>query len=326
MHLVLSPHNEGTEARVRRCVPRERQIFGDLNDRRRATISVFVAHPSRRSAQGVGPATGRYVFYNGTTGEVTLMDAFIQSPGTSPPFSGYVYPNETVLPWGRPDRRSTPTSSGLVAGAFIGLEPVSHVRDGTVQTGRAPRPAARRWRSCAFAPAALLSSPGAIRSAPSRRSGLPHWTSAFAAFAYVAGLLRHPADISRSGSPSGVDIVAMAWTTNGALGRIYRVLTLGSDDVSERALAVRPQMDESACGHRHRVGGRPAWLCRLRLRFAEIAGMVVVGPDADHFHPVCHRLRRGGTDAGLRGVLEGAQDGDRRELHAGPGPRPVARS
>jgi len=64
-----------------------------------------------------------------------------------------------------------------------------------------------------------------------------HWTSAMAAFGYVAGfyvclLLLEIWFALRA------DIVTLSKTIQGALGLVYRALTLGSDDVSPKALAI----------------------------------------------------------------------------------------
>jgi Ni/Fe-hydrogenase subunit HybB-like protein len=63
----------------------------------------------------------------------------------------------------------------------------------------------------------------------------PHWTSAMAAFGYVAGfyvclLLLEVWFSFRA------DIVKMSQTRTGIMQKVYKVLTLGSDDVSKRAL------------------------------------------------------------------------------------------
>jgi len=65
----------------------------------------------------------------------------------------------------------------------------------------------------------------------------PHWTSAMAAFGYVAGfylclLLLETWFAFRA------DIVAMSKVKTGIMGKVYGVLTLGSDDVSPHALAI----------------------------------------------------------------------------------------
>jgi len=65
----------------------------------------------------------------------------------------------------------------------------------------------------------------------------PHWTSAMAAFGYVAGfyvcLL-----LLETWFSFRADIVAMSKSRTGIMQRVYKALTLGSDDVSPGALAI----------------------------------------------------------------------------------------
>ena len=149
------------------------------------------------------------------------------------PFSGYVYPNETVVPWGVLIV-VYPYITGLVAGAFI-VSSLYH----TFHMERF-KPVARLALLSAlaflsFAPAALLSHLGhPERSVEAIWTA--HWTSAFAAFAYVAGFYGILL-VLEIWFAFRVDIVAMSQTAKGVLGRFYRLLTLGSTDVSERALA-----------------------------------------------------------------------------------------
>jgi Ni/Fe-hydrogenase subunit HybB-like protein len=163
------------------------------------------------------------------------MDMVIQAAGyITSPFSGYVYPNETVLPWGVLIV-IYPYITGLVAGAFIvsSLYHTFHMEQF--------KPVARlallsAFSFLCFAPAALLSHLGHPERA-FEAIWTAHWTSAFAAFAYVAGFYAILL-ILEIWFAFRVDIVAKAQTAGGAMGRVYRVLTLGSYDVSERALAV----------------------------------------------------------------------------------------
>ena len=162
------------------------------------------------------------------------MDALAQVvPFITSPFSGYVYPNETVLPWGVLVV-IYPYITGLVAGAFI-VSSLYH----TFRMEQF-KPVARLALLSAlaflcFAPLALLSHLGHPERAL-EAIWTAHWTSAFAAFAYVAGFYAILL-ILEIWFAFRIDIVAMAQTAEGAMGGIYRVLTLGSYDVSERALA-----------------------------------------------------------------------------------------
>ncbi len=150
------------------------------------------------------------------------------------PYVGYVYPNETDIPW------SIliviyPYITGLVAGAFI-VSSLYHVF-GMAQY----KPVARFALLTAvsfmfFVPVPLLLHLGN----PQRAFNAvltPHWTSAMAAFSYVAGfyiclLLLEIWFAFRA------DIVALSKVTRGPLGTVYRLLTLGSDDVTPRTLAL----------------------------------------------------------------------------------------
>ena len=162
------------------------------------------------------------------------MDALMHvAPYVASPFTGYVYPNETILPWGVLIV-IYPYITGLVAGAFI-VSSLSH----TFKIGRF-KPVSRlallsAFAFLCFAPTPLLSHLGHPERA-FEAIWTAHWSSAFAAFGYVAGfyfiLLGMEVWFAFR-----ADIVAMAQRTRGALGGLYRVLTLGSYDVSERALA-----------------------------------------------------------------------------------------
>jgi Ni/Fe-hydrogenase subunit HybB-like protein len=149
------------------------------------------------------------------------------------PFSGYVYPNETVVPWGVLIV-VYPYITGLVAGAFI-VSSLYHTfrMESFKPVARLALLSALAFLS--FAPVALLSHLGhPERSLEAIWTA--HWTSAFAAFAYVAGFYAILL-VLEIWFAFRVDIVAMSQTAKGAAGRIYRLLTLGSCDVSERALA-----------------------------------------------------------------------------------------
>ncbi|HVB48542.1 MAG TPA: NrfD/PsrC family molybdoenzyme membrane anchor subunit [Burkholderiales bacterium] len=162
------------------------------------------------------------------------MDALMHvAPFVASPYTGYVYPNETILPWGVLIV-IYPYITGLVAGAFI-VSSLSH----TFRIARF-KPVARlallsAFAFLCFAPTPLLSHLGHPERA-FEAIWTAHWSSAFAAFGYVAGfyfiLLSMEVWFAFR-----TDIVAMAHRTRGVLGRFYRVLTLGSYDVSERALA-----------------------------------------------------------------------------------------
>ncbi|MGA2778912.1 MAG: NrfD/PsrC family molybdoenzyme membrane anchor subunit [Steroidobacteraceae bacterium] len=162
------------------------------------------------------------------------MGAFMQiADYIVSPYIGYVYPNETVLPWGVLIV-VYPYITGLVAGAFIvsSLYHTFHMQS-FKPVARLALLSALAFLS--FAPVALLSHLGhPERSVEAIWTA--HWTSAFAAFAYVAGFYAILL-VLEIWFAFRVDIVAMSQTSKGALQRLYRILTLGSTDVSENALA-----------------------------------------------------------------------------------------
>jgi len=148
------------------------------------------------------------------------------------PYTGWVYPNETVFEWSVLIA-VYPYLTGLVAGAFTvsslyqvfgfqRLKPVAHL--------------ALLTSLCfmIFVPTPLLLHLGHPERAMNATL-TPHWTSAMAAFGYFASfyvLLL----ILETWFAYRPYIVAQAQRRNDLLGRIYRVLTLGSYDVSEHAM------------------------------------------------------------------------------------------
>jgi Ni/Fe-hydrogenase subunit HybB-like protein len=157
------------------------------------------------------------------------MDTFIHAS----PFTGYVYPNETIIPW-------TvlivvyPYLTGLVAGAFTisslyqvfgftQLRPVAHF--------------ALLISLCCMltVPIPLLLHLGHPERAFNAMI-TPHTTSAFAVFGYAAGfyvilLILETWFVFRP------QIVQQARQQRGLMQWFYRILSLGSDDVSEKAMS-----------------------------------------------------------------------------------------
>ncbi|MGV8934722.1 MAG: NrfD/PsrC family molybdoenzyme membrane anchor subunit [Gallionellaceae bacterium] len=148
-------------------------------------------------------------------------------------YVGYVYPNETDIPWTELIV-IYPYITGLVAGAFV-ISSLHHVFG--LNQFRAVSKFALLTALCFmfFAPVPLLFHLGQPTQALNAVI-TPHWTSAMAAFGYVAAfyvclLLLEVWFAFRE------DIVARSKTTKGVLGKAYKILTLGSDDVSPAALA-----------------------------------------------------------------------------------------
>ena len=147
-------------------------------------------------------------------------------------FTGYTYPNETVFPWGVLIV-VYPYLTGLVAGAFtvsslyqvFGMQrfkPVAHFA------------LLASWCLMLFVPTPLLLHLGH----PERAFNAvftPHWTSAMAMFGYFAGfyILLLTLETWFVFRPH---IVHQAQTLKGLPGLFYRVLTLGSYDLSEKAM------------------------------------------------------------------------------------------
>jgi Ni/Fe-hydrogenase subunit HybB-like protein len=164
-----------------------------------------------------------------------MMDGIFEHAA---PYLGYVYPNETDVPW------SVliviyPYITGLVAGAFV-VSSLHHVF-GMEQFKPVSRFALlTAFCFLMFAPTPLLFHLGH----PERAFNAvltPHWTSAMAAFGYVAGFYMCVL-IIEIWFAFRVDAVALAQRTAGPLRYVYRALTLGSDDVSPAAVRIDHQV------------------------------------------------------------------------------------
>ena len=152
------------------------------------------------------------------------------------PFTGYVYPNETDVPWGILIV-VYPYITGLVAGSFT-VATFYHVFG-------VPRfkPVARfalltSLSFMIFVPTPLLLHLGH----PERALNVlltPHLTSAFAAFGFFA-LFYVILVMLEIWFSYREDIVAMAQDRKGLRGLFYRVLTLGSYEISETTRASAP--------------------------------------------------------------------------------------
>jgi len=148
------------------------------------------------------------------------------------PYTGWVYPNETVIEWSVAIV-VYPYITGLVAGAFTvsslyqvfgfqRLKPVAHL--------------ALLTSLCfmLFVPLPLLLHLGHPERAFNNLL-TPHWTSAMAMFGYFATfyIVLLMVETWFAFRPH---IVEQAQKRNGLLGTAYRLLTLGSYDLSEEAL------------------------------------------------------------------------------------------
>src|SRR3990172_3938378 len=148
------------------------------------------------------------------------------------PFTGWVYPNETMIEWSVAIV-VYPYITGLVAGAFTvsslyqvfgfkRLKPVAHL--------------ALLTSLCfmVFVPLPLLLHLGRPERAMNALL-TPHWTSAMAMFGYIATFYMALLMVETWFSFRPF-IVAQARRRSGLPGTFYRVLTLGSYDLSEEAL------------------------------------------------------------------------------------------
>jgi len=147
-------------------------------------------------------------------------------------FTGYVYPNETVIPW-------TvlivvyPYLTGLVAGAFtvsslyhvFGMERFKLVGQFALLTALA---------FMIFVPLPLLLHLGNPQRAFNTML-TPHWTSAMAVFGLFASfyVILLMLEIWFMFRPY---IVRQAQQTSGLIGRLWHVASLGSDDLSPNAM------------------------------------------------------------------------------------------
>ncbi len=161
------------------------------------------------------------------------MLAFFHIPWfEASPFTGYVYPNETIIPWSGLIV-VYPYITGLVAGAFIASS-FYHVFG-----MRQFKPVARfalltAFSFMVFVPVPLLFHLGHPERA-FEAMVTPHWSSAFAAFSYAASFYVTVLMLE-IWFAFRADVAAYAKSSGGLLRLFYGILSLGSDDVSERAL------------------------------------------------------------------------------------------
>ena len=149
-------------------------------------------------------------------------------------FTGYVYPNETIIPWGVLIV-IYPYLTGLVAGAFT-VSSFYHVF-GMQQF----KPVARLALLTSLSVMLFVPAPLLLHLGHAERSYLsmvtPHLTSAFAMFGFFAAfytilLILEVWFVFRA------DNVARAQNSTGLARTFYRAVTLWSDDVSPRARVI----------------------------------------------------------------------------------------
>lgn len=150
------------------------------------------------------------------------------------PFTGYVYPNETIIPWGVLIVLY-PYLTGLVAGAFT-VSSFYHVF-GMQRFKPVARLALLTSLSVMiFVPTPLLLHLGHPERAMNSMI-TPHLTSAFAMFGFFAAFYLLLLTLE-CWFVFRADNVARAQHTTGLTRAFYRAVTLWSDDVSPRARAI----------------------------------------------------------------------------------------
>lgn len=150
------------------------------------------------------------------------------------PFTGYVYPNETIIPWGVLIV-IYPYLTGLVAGAFT-VSSFYHVF-GMQQFKPVARFALLTSLSVMlFVPTPLLLHLGHAERAMNSMI-TPHLTSAFAMFGFFAAFYTLLL-ILECWFVFRVDNVVRAQNSTGLAHAFYRAVTLWSDDVSPNARAI----------------------------------------------------------------------------------------
>jgi predicted membrane protein len=181
------------------------------------------------------------------------------------PFTGYVYPNETIIQWGVLIV-IYPYLTGLVAGAFT-VSSFYHVF-GMKQF----KPVARLALLTSLSLMLFVPSPLLLHLGHPERSMLsmitPHLTSAFAMFGFFAAfytilLMLECWFVFRA------DNVRRSLNSTGLTRSFYRAITLWSDDLSPRARAIDAK-----------------W-----------------GFNADHLPVLSHRLGYSVVDCALRGGI-----------------------
>ncbi len=147
------------------------------------------------------------------------------------PFTGYVYPNETIIPW-TVMIVIYPYMTGLVAGAFsvsslyhvFGMEKFKPVARFALLTALC---------FMLFVPMTLLLHLGQPQRAFNAMI-TPHLTSAFAAFGYFAAFYAVLLMLE-TWFAFREDNVIRARNSTGLVRSFYRAITLWSDDISEKA-------------------------------------------------------------------------------------------
>ena len=201
---------------------------------------------------------------------------------------GFMYPNEIGLQW------SVlivlyPFITGLVAGAFIlaSLERVFHVE--------AVKPTYRLALLTALSFLIVAPLPLQLHLGHPERSPemyfTPHSTSAMAMFGYVYLWYLMAVLVFEIWLDYRRDIVLLSRSSKGLLRVIYKVMTLGSDNISPRSLHIDDKVGWIVTLDRHSVSISAAWICRIHLRIDQGESVVVVAAHACGVHFLGNGLR-----------------------------------
>jgi predicted membrane protein len=204
-----------------------------------------------------------------------------------PGVEGFMYPNEVELQW------SVlivlyPFLTGLVAGAFIlaSLERVFQVE--------AVKPTYRLALLTALSFLLVAPLPLQLHLGHPERSYemylTPHKTSAMAMFGFVYLWYLMAVLVFEIWLDYRRDIVVLSQSTTGWKRLLYRVMTLGSNNISEHALHYPD---------RHPFGVPSARICRVHLWFDQGEPVVVDAPHAGRVYLFCHGVGHRRCDAPL---------------------------
>ena len=190
-----------------------------------------------------------------------------------------------------------PFLTGLVAGAFIlaSLERVFQVQ--------AVKPTYRLALLTALSFLLVAPLPLQLHLGHPERSYemylTPHRTSAMAMFGFVYLWYLMAVLVLEIWLDYRRDIVLLSQSTTGWKRRIYRIMTLGSSNISEHALEIDDRVGWTGYPDRHSFRLPAAWLCRVHLRLDQSEPVVVDAADAGGFHLLRHGVGDRRRDAAL---------------------------
>ena len=213
---------------------------------------------------------------------------------------GYIFPNEIDLQWGILIV-VYPFITGLVAGAFIlaSLERVFKVKilKSTYQIAL--------LTALSFLLVATLPLISHL-SQPQRAYEImitPHSSSAMAIFGFVYLWYLMVVLLLEIWFDYRPSMVVWANEKKGVMKWVYRILTLGVNDISPRAVALGQETRIHHYCYWNTVCIHFAWLCRLYLWIYQGKSVVVNTPDAYYFPFFCNGIRDFPCPSGLYGDI-----------------------